>query len=60
MNTRRHRLKQNPDPNPDRSQAILTEPGWKRRRLLFLNLAAPFLEEDDDGDEDGMEAEEVQ
>ena len=41
--------------DPVAAEAILTQPEWNRRRLLFLNLAAPFLEED----EEGMEQEEV-
>ena len=41
--------------DPVSAEAILTQPEWNRRRLLFLNLAAPFLEED----EEGMEQEEV-
>ena len=38
---------------PVSAEAILTQPEWNRRRLLFLSLAAPFLEEEED--EDGME-----
>lgn len=45
---------------PTQAEAILAEqPGWNRRRLLFLGLAAPYLEVDEDEDmqEDEVAAE---
>ena len=44
---------------PTRAEAILNQPGWNRRRLLFLSLAAPYLDDDDD-DDDGMQDEEAE